>query len=99
MKNCKIKFIKEEIIMVIKTIHDDIFNTAAKHIAFAINTEGLNDSGFAGKVSLNYWPEIANCGEHELSTVISKTVGDKTFHALVCHSLKEGWGRYSKRDY
>lgn len=85
--------------MVIKTIHDDIFNTAAKHIAFAINTEGLNDSGFAGKVSLNYWPEIANCGEHELSTVISKTVGDKTFHALVCHSLKEGWGRYSKRDY
>ncbi len=83
---------KEDVKMVIKTIQDNIFNTDAKHIAFAINTEGYNDFGFAGKVSDNYWPEIANCGKHELGTVISKTVGDKTFHALVCHSLKYGWG-------
>lgn len=78
--------------MVFKTIQDDIFNSEAKHIAFAINTEGYNDSGFAGQVSYKYWNELANCGEHELGTVLSKTIGDKTFHALVCHSLHNGWG-------
>lgn len=78
--------------MVIKTVQDDIFNSEAKHIAFAVNTEGYNDAGFAGKVSSKYWPELAICGEHEIGTVLSKTVGDKTFHALVCHSLHNGWG-------
>ena len=78
--------------MVVKTIQEDIFNTETKHIAFAVNTEGYNDAGFAGQVSSKYWNELANCGEHELGTVLSKTVGDKTFHALVCHSLENGWG-------
>lgn len=78
--------------MVVKTVQDDIFNSEAKHIAFAINTEGYNDAGFAGKVSSKYWPELAICGEHEIGTVLSKTVGEKTFHALVCHSLHDGWG-------
>ncbi len=77
--------------MVIKTIQEDIFKTEAKHIAFAVNTEGYNDSGFAGQVTRKYWPELAACGEKELGTVLSKTVGDKTFHALVCHSLNDGW--------
>lgn len=78
--------------MVVKTIQEDIFNTEAKHIAFAVNTEGYNDAGFAGQVSSKYWNELANCGKHELGTVLSKTVGDKTFYALVCHSLDNGWG-------
>lgn len=78
--------------MVVKTVQDDIFNSEAKHIAFAVNTEGYNDAGFAGQISSKYWNELANCGEHEIGTVLSKTVGDKTFHALVCHSLHNGWG-------
>ena len=78
--------------MVVKTIQDNIFNSEAKHIAFAVNTEGFNDSGFAGQIAATYWPELENCGEHELGTVLSKTVEDKTFHALVCHSLYNGWG-------
>ena len=78
--------------MVIKTIQEDIFKTTAKHIAFAINTEGYNDAGFAGKVSSKYWNELSECGFHELGTVLSKKVGDITFHALVCHSLDNGWG-------
>lgn len=78
--------------MVVKTIQDDIFKTKAKNIAFAINKEGFNDSGFAGQVSRKYWPELSNCGEHEIGTVLSKTVGTKTYHALVSHSLKENWG-------
>ncbi|MBE6138746.1 MAG: hypothetical protein E7173_03280 [Firmicutes bacterium] len=78
--------------MVVKTARDDVLNSEAKHIAFAINTEGYNDFGFAGRVSSEYWNELANCGTHEIGTVLSKTVGDKTFHALVCHSLQNGWG-------
>ncbi len=78
--------------MVIKTVQKDIFDTEAKHIAFAVNKEGFNDSGFAGQVSSKYWKELACCGEHEIGTVLSKTIGDKTYHALVCHSLSEDWG-------
>ena len=29
--------------MVVKTVQDNIFNSEAKHIAFAVNTEGYND--------------------------------------------------------
>lgn len=78
--------------MVVKTISEDIFNTDAKHIAFAINKEGFNDSGFAGVVARKCWPELVNTGEKEIGTVLSKTVGEKTFHGLVCHSLEDGWG-------
>ena len=78
--------------MIVKTVNDDIFKTDAKHIVFAINTEGYNDAGFAGVVASRYWEELANCGRHEIGTVLSKKVGDKTFHAIVCHSLESGWG-------
>ena len=78
--------------MIIKAVQDNIFNTDAKHIAFAINTEGINDAGFAGNISRKYWNELAFCGYHDLGTVLSKTVDDKTYHALVCHSLANGWG-------
>lgn len=78
--------------MIIRTVQDDIFKSKEKHIAFAVNAEGINDSGFAGQVSRQYWKELANCGEHKIGTVISKTIGDKTFHALVCHYLQGNWG-------
>lgn len=78
--------------MITRCIHSNVFNTQVKHIAFAINTEGYNDAGFAGQVSGKYWPELAHCGYHELGTVLTKKVGDMTFHAMVCHSLNDGWG-------
>ena len=83
--------------MIINTINEDVLKTKMHHIAFAINKEGYNDAGFAGKVSEYYWPELKNCGENELGTVLSKTVNDKTFHALVCHSLDYGWG-FNQRE-
>lgn len=82
--------------MVIKAVWTNVFDTEAKHIAFAINKEGINDSGFAGLVAQKYWPEIAYCGEHEIGTVLSKTVGTKTYHALVCHSLFSEWGDHQR---
>lgn len=77
--------------MIKKTVRDNIFKTNARHIAFAINTEGFNDSGFAGQVS-ERWSELENCGKNNLGTVISKEINGKVYHALVCHSLNDGWG-------
>ena len=77
--------------MIKSEIHGDIFTTKDKHIVFALNTEGCNDSGFAGIVSKNYFPEIINTGGNTLGDVLSKEVNGKTFHGIVCHSLREGW--------
>lgn len=82
--------------MVVKAVKADVFETESRHIAFAINKEGINDSGFAGLVADKYWPEIKYCGEHKIGTVLSKTVGDKTYHALVCHSLHSDWGDHQR---
>ncbi|MCL2280770.1 hypothetical protein FWC31_02685 [Candidatus Saccharibacteria bacterium] len=71
----------------------DVFGYEGIDIAFAVNTEGFNDSGFAGQVAERFWPELANTEPCELGTVMSKTADDgRTYHALVCHSLKNGWG-------
>lgn len=61
-------------------------------IAFAVNTEGVNDYGFAGMISRKYWPELAYIGEAELGTVLTKVTDEGIiFYALVCHSLNNGW--------
>ncbi|MFA6252129.1 MAG: hypothetical protein WCX74_01900 [Candidatus Paceibacterota bacterium] len=77
--------------MIIKEEKGNIFGTSCKHIVFAVNTEGINDSGFAGQVSDNYWPELAYVGPKPLGTVLSLQEEGITFYAIVCHSLKEGW--------
>ena len=77
--------------MIVNTTYGDVFKTSNKHIAFAVNTEGFNDAGFAGSVS-RYWPKLANTGPKKLGDVISKKGTNKIFHALVCHSLgNDGW--------
>lgn len=78
--------------MIVNMIHGSIFQTSHKHIAFATNTHGDNRSGFAGIVSSRYWPELATLGRKKLGKVVSKKGKKKTFHALVCHSIrKNGW--------
>ena len=69
----------------------DILEGGNKRIAFAINTEGFNDAGFAGIISRKFWPELANCGENPIGTVLSTKVEEVEYFALVCHSLHEGW--------
>lgn len=79
--------------MIVDTKRGDVFQSGAKHIAFAVNTEGYNDAGFAGAISRK-WPELANTGEKKLGSVMSKTIDGVTYHALVCHSLGgDGWKR------
>lgn len=77
--------------MITKVLNEDVFKTPYKHIAFAINTEGFNDAGFAGQVSGRYAPTLANTGKKQLGEIVSIQAGEKTFHGLVCHSLKNGW--------
>lgn len=69
----------------------DILAGGETRIAFAVNIEGINDSGFAGVVSRRYWPQLANAGKCELGTVLKKECNGVTFFALVCHSLEGGW--------
>lgn len=71
---------------------NDILKGGETRIAFAVNTEGCNDAGFAGLISRKYWPELADIGECKLGTVLTKTTADGiTLYALVCHSLENGW--------
>jgi len=81
--------------MIVKRIKGNIFETQLNHIAFAVNTEGYNDSGFAGVVSSRYWSGLANTGNKRLGEVLHHTTLDgKTLHALVCHELKpNGWSQ------
>ena len=77
--------------MIIETKSGNILNGNEKRIAFAVNTEGVNDSGFAGMISYKFWPELADIGETKLGTVLRHKTDDVEFFALCCHSLKEGW--------
>ena len=77
--------------MVLTEVRGDIFTTEDKHIVFVFFTEGINDGGFAGMVASKFFPEIIETGGNKLGEVLSKTVGEKTFHGIVCHSLRNGW--------
>lgn len=83
---------KEALRMIIREEKGNIFETNCKHIMFAVNTEGANTSGFAGQVSTSFWAELAYIGPKPLGTVLSfNKDGSRTFHAIVCHSLRKGW--------
>lgn len=78
--------------MIINRISGDIFKAPQNHIAFAVNTQGFNDDGFAGQVSKRVWPELAETGGNQLGEVLTLTKDGKTYHALVCHSFDgSGW--------
>lgn len=71
---------------------NDILKSGETRIAFAVNTEGYNDAGFAGIIAEKYWPELKNIGKCKIGTVLTHTFNGLTFYALVCHSLdRYGW--------
>ena len=70
---------------------EDILDSGMKHICFAVNTEGKNDSGFAGYVSRHFWPELEHIGPCEMGTSMTLDHDGIFFHALVCHSIENGW--------
>jgi hypothetical protein len=74
----------------------DVTQGPEKHVAFAVNTEGHNDAGLAGGIAYNYWPELASTGRIQMGEILSKKTGKKIFHALVVHSLENGWSEAPK---
>ena len=78
--------------MIIDTQKGDIFDTQARHVAFSINAEGFVGGGFDGQVIEKGWPELLKCGQNPIGTVLSKEIDGVTYHALVTHSLQDGWG-------
>ena len=78
--------------MIVDRVKGDVFESAHAHIVFAVNAEGVNDSGFAGVVAQKVWPELAYIGACQLGSLLSLRRDDMTYHALVCHSLaRNGW--------
>lgn len=78
--------------MIIDMKKGDIFESEATYIAFAINSEGFNDSGFAGVVAAKFWPELADeTGPSRMGSVFKQIVNGKVFYAVVCHALSKGW--------
>lgn len=77
--------------MIIMTKEGDILKGHEKRIAFAVNTEGLNETGFSGVICNNFWPELSELGETKIGTVLTKKINGIEFFALCCLSLKQGW--------
>lgn len=80
--------------MILDIINDDILDTAHPVIVFAINYEGYNDAGFAGMLSREFWPELANAGRTEPGHILTREVehrgGSRHLCGIACHSLHEG---------
>lgn len=76
--------------MLANLVRGDILATDHRHLVLGVNAEGFDDAGFAGLVAHRFWPELENTGPQQLGAVLSKTVGDRTFHAVVCHKLERG---------
>lgn len=70
--------------------YKDIILSDCRHIVFAVNCEGINDSGLAGFIAKNFWPDLIDTGKMSLGTVLSRTIGCLTFHACVIHTLEHG---------
>jgi len=49
--------------MILKTVEEDILDSDVKHIAVAVNIEGINDCEFAGRVIDYGWKELDNISE------------------------------------
>jgi len=72
--------------------HKSIFKTKLKHIAFAINAEGMNDSGFVASIAEKYFLSLRYNRIRKLGDVVTFKTKTKTFHGLVCHRLsRNGW--------
>ena len=80
------------VIMIVGRKIGDVLRGPEPHMAFAVNTEGFNDAGLAGSISARFWPELASTGPQRLGTVLTKMTDSKVLHALVVHSLTDGWG-------
>lgn len=78
--------------MITDVVKGNIFDTEFRHIAFAINVEGKNDTGVAGTVAQYFTKGFLRTGKYTMGGLISIPCFKITFHGLVCYSLEDdGW--------
>ncbi len=78
--------------MITDVVKGNIFDTEFRHIAFAVNVEGKNDTGVAGTVAQYFTKAFLRTGKCTMGGLISIPCLKITFHGLVCHSLEDdGW--------
>lgn len=84
--------IKIQTTMITAIKHKNILKTTQKHIAFAINAEGINDSGFVSSIAEKHCPSLRYTGIRKLGDVVTFKTKTRAFHGLVCHRLsRHGW--------
>lgn len=81
--------------MIVNVTHGDPLKHLAGHIAFAVNTDGVHDRGFAGVIHQRFWPELWSV-HMELGKSLTKEVGPRHFHALCCHEIGPGGWKLSE---
>lgn len=69
----------------------NILSCSQKHIAFAINTEGLNKSKIAKQVMEIGFHEINDRTFYPMESIITKKIDHKTYYGLVCYSTRTGF--------
>ncbi len=77
--------------MIIQVQDGDILHNSVRRVAFPINVEGINDTGFAGMIARRFWPELARIGRTECGTVLTKRKDGFEFFALCCRSMHDSW--------
>ena len=77
--------------MIISTENGDILQNSTRRVAFPINVEGINDTGFAGIISRRFWPELAHVGRTERGEILIKRKDGYEFFALCCRSMHDCW--------
>lgn len=74
---------------ILQQVQGDVLESGLP-IVFAVNSEGINDGGFAGVISRREWPILASIGPCEMGAVLPFPTDKPRLYALVCHSLDSG---------
>lgn len=79
--------------MIVDIRTGDVIQGPERHVAFAVNSLGINTNGLAGDIADRFWPEIEDMGRVRMGEMLSKDCGQKVFHALVVHApgSEGGW--------
>jgi len=78
--------------MIVSVSNNDVLSpyTFQKHVAFAVNMEGINNSKFCHRIG-DYALGCIDTGKKELGDIATKKTGNTRYYGIVCYSLKKGW--------
>ena len=83
--------------MIIKTIKTIKDLKDERHLAFAINEEGIAMAGSAAQALTDkIWPELLEGKKTKLGTIVERQVNGYHFYGICCYSAIHGW--YSNQE-